>query len=54
MIENKQSNIFIIILLTLIILSTGISYYRYMIKEDFSFFTTEESVPNRFDINSYK
>ena len=52
---NKEKNdYFIYVLLLLIIISMSVAYYKYMIKENINFFTTEESVPNRFDINSYK
>jgi len=54
MIENKQSNIFIIILLIAIVLSASFAYYRYMVKENFAYFITEDSIPDRFDINSYR
>ena len=52
--ENKQNNFFIVILLFAIILSASFAYYRYMIKGDFVYFTEEGSIPDRFDINSYK
>lgn len=54
MIENKQSNIFIVIIVLAILISVSVAYYRYMIKQDFNYFTTEESIPDRFNINSYK
>ncbi|MCX6717529.1 MAG: hypothetical protein NTU76_02545 [Candidatus Taylorbacteria bacterium] len=54
MIENKQSNIFLIILLLAILLSASLTYYRYMIKKNFTYFTDENSIPDKFDINSYK
>lgn len=54
MVKNKQSNIFLIILVLAMLLSVVFAYYRYVIKENFVYFTDEESVPDRFDINSYK
>lgn len=54
MIENKQSNFFLLILILMIFTSVSFAYYRYMIREDFVFFTDEESIPDRFNIDSYK
>lgn len=51
---EKQSNFFLIILLLMMLASISFAYYRYMVREDFVFFTNEESVPDRFDINSYR
>ncbi len=52
--KNTRSNFFIVVLLVLIFLSAGVSYYKYMVTEDLTYFTTEESVPDRFNLESYK
>ena len=54
MTENKQSNLFISILLLAIFLSASYAYYKYMIKEEFTYFVDEESIPDQFNVNSYR
>jgi len=41
------------ILLILVGLSVVVSYYRYIVRQDFTYFQTEEQVPDHFDISSY-
>lgn len=52
--NNKQSTMFIFILLICIIISISLAYRKYIANENFTYFTDEESIPDRFDINSYK
>lgn len=50
--KNKGS-IYIVFLVALVLVSSAASYYRYVIAEDFIYFTTEEEIPSQFDIATY-
>ena len=50
---GRSSAIYITILFVLVVLSLAATYYRYIVKKDFVYFTTEESIPDRFDLSSY-
>lgn len=50
---KKSALIYISILLVLIILSLVVTYYRYMVQQNFTYFQTEDQIPNHFDISSY-
>jgi hypothetical protein len=54
MTQDKNISYFMLMLVVLILISAFFAYYKYMVKEDFVYFIAEESVPDRFDINSYK
>lgn len=54
MTEQRPHDVLLIILFVVIFFSIGITYYKYMIQKDFTYFTDEESIPSIFDINSYK
>jgi hypothetical protein len=49
----KDHRFFISILFLAIFLSISYAFYKYMILEDFTYFTSEEEIPSRIDINSY-
>lgn len=51
--KNENNNAFLVILAVVILLSIVVSFYRYIVKEDFVYFTTEEDIPDRFNLNSY-
>ncbi len=53
MTENLKNNLYIGILLLSILSSFSFAYYKYIVKQDFVYFTEEESIPNGFDINTY-
>jgi len=50
---RNSSFAYIAILLILVGLSVAVAYYRYIVREDFTYFQTEEQVPDHFDISSY-
>lgn len=50
---EKSALTYIAIFLILIGLSVVVTYYRYMVRQDFTYFQTEDQVPNHFDISSY-
>lgn len=50
---EKPSFVYITVLLILVGLSVAVAYYRYMVRQDFTYFETEEQVPDHFDISSY-
>lgn len=49
----NQRNFFILFFLAILI-SIGVSWYRYVVKEDFVYFITEEETPGQFDLNTYR
>jgi uncharacterized membrane protein len=51
--SEKQNTIFVLILFVLIGLSVSATYYRYIVQNDFVFFTAEEEIPDRFAPDSY-
>jgi len=51
--SDKQNITFLAVLFLLVGLSVFATYYRYIIKNDFVYFTTEESIPDRFAQSSY-
>ena len=54
---SKKLNInrmFFIVLFSLIFLSVFFTWLRYIYLHDFDYFITEDSVPNEFNLNSYK
>ncbi len=48
-----SANIYLFTLIVLIFASAFVSFNRYVVKRDFVFFTTEESIPGRFSLESY-
>ncbi len=51
--DNKSSAIFILIIFFLLIISIFATYYKYIVREDFKYFTTEEEIPNQFSVDTY-
>jgi hypothetical protein len=51
--SERQNAIFLLILFILVGLSVFVTYYRYIVQNDFFYFTTEESIPDRFAPASY-
>jgi hypothetical protein len=51
--EKFVDYILIAIFITLFAASIGLSWYRYVVKEDFRYFLTEEDTPDRFDLSTY-
>ncbi len=43
----------IVVLGGLFLLTTVVSWYRLVVHEDFTYFTSEEDVPDRFDFSTY-
>ena len=54
MISTKSNKYFIWAMLIAIVISVGITYYRYIVLQDFIFFTTNNQIPDRFSISSYE
>ena len=51
---DKFINYFLIsIFVVLFIASVSLSWYRYVVREDFRYFLTEEQTPDRFDLSTY-
>lgn len=44
---------YISILLFLVALSLGVTFYRYMVLQDFAYFQTEDEIADQFDVSSY-
>lgn len=51
---EKPNTVFLAILFLLVVLSGAATFYRYIIKSDFIYFSTEESIPDRFAPDSYQ
>lgn len=51
--SDKKSNIFFIIIFSLLLVSIFATYYVYVVREDFQYFTEESEIPNQFDPNTY-
>lgn len=51
--SSKKNNIFIIVIFFAITVSVLMSYFRYIVQNDFNFFSTEEEIPNQFVLSSY-
>lgn len=51
--SNKKNNLFFLIFFVFLFVSMLITYYRYIIHQDFKYFTTEEEIPNQFDFHTY-
>ena len=52
--NSLRENLFFIIIIFLLISAIFVSYYKYIIREDFKYFLTEDDIPNKLDLNSYK
>ncbi len=50
---NNKGNLFFIFLFVVFICSVALTYYRYIVLEDFTYFLTEENYPNKFDLSTY-
>lgn len=50
---EKSALVYIAIIFILLGLSVTVAYYRYMVRQDFTYFQTEDDVPSQFDISSY-
>ena len=52
--QNPVINrILLVVLVVLVLISTYLSWQRYIVREDFRTFILEEEVPNRLDIRTY-
>ncbi len=51
--SDKKSNVFFSVFFIFLVTSILVTYYRYIIRQDFQYFTTENKIPNQFDIHSY-
>jgi hypothetical protein len=52
--QNTVINrLLLVTLVTLVLISTYLSWQRYIVREDFRSFILEEEVPNRLDIRTY-
>lgn len=51
--SNKKNNIFFLILFSFLLFSILATYYRYIIRQDFQYFVTEDETHSQFDINTY-
>jgi hypothetical protein len=45
--------ILLAIFIVLFIASISLTWYRYVVREDFRYFLTEEETPDRFDLSTY-
>lgn len=50
---EKGGFVYLTIIFTLFGLSVGVAYYRYMVRQDFVYFQTEEQIPDHFSASSY-
>lgn len=50
----KGSIAYVLLILLLLFVSTFFAYQKYIVNEDFLYFSTEEELPDRFDVNSYQ
>ena len=50
---GKSGIVYIVILLSLVGISIFVTYYRYMVKQDFTYFQTEDEIPDQFNQASY-
>lgn len=46
---HKKDKLLLYLFLFFLALSTATTYYRYIIKEDFTFFSTAEDIPGGFN-----
>jgi len=53
MLSTRENDLFFGVLLLAFVLALFGTYHRYIVREDFTFFTTEEDIPDRFDLGSY-
>jgi hypothetical protein len=51
--STKENNLFFILILLLIGIALVRLYYKYIVLEHITFFTSVDSIPERFDIKSY-
>lgn len=52
-VDRVVNVILTVLLVALFILSVAASWYRYVEKEQFRYFLTEEEAPARFDLSTY-
>lgn len=50
---DKGSIIFFVLLFVAVCTSLSFTAYRYLVREDFAYFITEEEIPSRFSLSSY-
>ncbi|MFA5942111.1 MAG: hypothetical protein WC798_00345 [Candidatus Paceibacterota bacterium] len=50
---GRSSIIYTVVLFVLVGLSVGAAYYRYMVRQDFTYFQTEDEIPDQFDPSAY-
>jgi hypothetical protein len=44
---------YVSLLFLLVFISAGVSYMKYVINSDFTYFETEEEIPSQFDLATY-
>jgi hypothetical protein len=54
MMSSGSAFVYIAVLFSLLLLSAGVSYQRYIVEENFDYFMTEEELPNQFDLSTYQ
>lgn len=48
-----SANKAIFLILFCVAVSASVAYYRYVVLENFSYFTTEEEIPDQFEKSTY-
>lgn len=51
--KNQSTDYFFSIIFTLIVVSSVVAFYRFVVLEDFSYFENEEQLPDVFKIETY-
>lgn len=51
--SDKKSNTFLLIIFVIAFVSILVTYYRYVVRQDFQYFTTEDEIPDQFDPSTY-
>jgi|CXWL01.1.fsa_nt_gi hypothetical protein len=50
---KKESLLYLVVIFVLFGLSVGVTHYRYVVQQDFVYFSLEDSIPSQFDLSSY-
>jgi hypothetical protein len=50
---KKEGVTFLAVIFILFILSVGAAYHRYMVQQDFVYFSTEDQIPDQFSLSAY-
>lgn len=49
----KSSGYYLLLIAGLATISTSVAYYKYIVRQDITYYATEEEIPSQFELTTY-